>query len=259
MDSQTLSRPNPASGTPVYLQLVEQVKRRLESGALQPGEALPGVVPLAEALVVHPAAVARAYRELEALSLAVRTDGCAPRVVAATRATGAGPRPITRMTGWAGLGRELETAREVQRCLLPPVGRDRTVSTTPACPGGARCDRRLLPLRAAARAAGGHRHRRRLRQGRAGGARDGRASRLPPRGQRAAAGRSRALVTMVNDLVYASVPVGPVCHALLRRLRHRDAHARVRQRRSPAAGAPSAPRRRQAGMSASPRAARRSA
>ena len=62
----TFVRPNPASGVPIYLQLSEQVKDALETGALRPGDPLPGVHGLAEELVVNPNAVARAYRELEA-------------------------------------------------------------------------------------------------------------------------------------------------------------------------------------------------
>ena len=60
-----LFRPNPASGVPIYLQLMEQVKHAIETGALRPGEQLPGIRPLAEELVVNPNTVAKAYRELE--------------------------------------------------------------------------------------------------------------------------------------------------------------------------------------------------
>lgn len=60
-----LFRPNPASGVPLYLQLMEQVKHGVETGALRPGEQLPGIRPLAEALVVNPNTIAKAYRELE--------------------------------------------------------------------------------------------------------------------------------------------------------------------------------------------------
>jgi serine phosphatase RsbU (regulator of sigma subunit) len=131
MTAQPLARLNPSSGMPVYLQLVEQVRRHLETGALQPGEALPDVLPLAEALVVHPAAVARAYRELESLSLVVRSEGVL-RAVSPSAAPQA--RPVDRgcrtgsasdrTGGWTGLSRELETACEVQRCLLPPAHTD---------------------------------------------------------------------------------------------------------------------------------------
>jgi len=60
-----LFRPNPASGVPIYLQLMEQVKHSIETGALHPGDQLPGIRPLAEQLVINPNTVAKAYRELE--------------------------------------------------------------------------------------------------------------------------------------------------------------------------------------------------
>jgi GntR family transcriptional regulator len=58
-------KPNPALGVPIYLQLVEQVKHAIETGALRPGEQLPGIRPLAEELVINVNTVAKAYRELE--------------------------------------------------------------------------------------------------------------------------------------------------------------------------------------------------
>jgi GntR family transcriptional regulator len=60
-----LLRPNPSSGQPIYLQLMEQVKHAIGTGALKPGEQLPGIRPLAEELVINPNTVAKAYRELE--------------------------------------------------------------------------------------------------------------------------------------------------------------------------------------------------
>jgi GntR family transcriptional regulator len=53
------------SGKPVYLQLVDQVKSAAASGAVQPGESLPSIRPLAEALRVNRNTVAKAYAELE--------------------------------------------------------------------------------------------------------------------------------------------------------------------------------------------------
>src|SRR5437763_1963936 len=44
---------------------MEQVKHAVETGALRPGDQLPGIRPLAEELVVNPNTVAKAYRELE--------------------------------------------------------------------------------------------------------------------------------------------------------------------------------------------------
>ena len=53
------------SSTPIYLQIVDQIKDAAASGALQPGEALPSIRPLAEELRVNRNTVAKAYSELE--------------------------------------------------------------------------------------------------------------------------------------------------------------------------------------------------
>jgi len=53
------------SGKPVYLQVVDQIKAAAASGALEPGEALPSIRPLAEELRVNRNTVAKAYAELE--------------------------------------------------------------------------------------------------------------------------------------------------------------------------------------------------
>jgi GntR family transcriptional regulator len=60
-----LLKPNPATGVPIYLQIMEQVKHAIATGALRPGEQLPGIRPLAEELVINPNTVAKAYRELQ--------------------------------------------------------------------------------------------------------------------------------------------------------------------------------------------------
>ena len=61
----TLFTIDPRSGVPIYLQLVEQVKRSVALGVLAPGEQLPTVKQLAADLVVNPNTIARAYRALE--------------------------------------------------------------------------------------------------------------------------------------------------------------------------------------------------
>jgi GntR family transcriptional regulator len=60
-----LFKPNPSSGVPVYLQLMEQVKHSVATGALKHGDQLPGIRRAAEDLVMNPNTVAKAYRELE--------------------------------------------------------------------------------------------------------------------------------------------------------------------------------------------------
>jgi GntR family transcriptional regulator len=56
---------DPRSGVPIYMQIVEQVKRSVALGVLSAGEQLPTVKQLAVDLTVNPNTVARAYRELE--------------------------------------------------------------------------------------------------------------------------------------------------------------------------------------------------
>ena len=53
------------SAKAVYLQLVDQVKAASASGAVRPGDPLPGIRPLAEELRVNRNTVAKAYAELE--------------------------------------------------------------------------------------------------------------------------------------------------------------------------------------------------
>jgi GntR family transcriptional regulator len=56
---------NHSSGIPVYLQLMQQIRHGVETGALRAGERLPTIRSLAEELVVNPNTVVRAYRELQ--------------------------------------------------------------------------------------------------------------------------------------------------------------------------------------------------
>jgi GntR family transcriptional regulator len=63
------------SGRPVYLQVVEQVKLAVASGALRAGDALPGIRPLAESLRVNRNTVAKAYAELESQGVVLTSAG----------------------------------------------------------------------------------------------------------------------------------------------------------------------------------------
>src|SRR5437870_5395459 len=80
-----LFRPNPSLGVPIYLQLMEQVKHAVETGALRPGEQLPGIRPLAEELVINPNTVAKAYRELEHEGVIERRQGAGAFVAVQAR------------------------------------------------------------------------------------------------------------------------------------------------------------------------------
>ena len=53
------------SGTPVYRQIIDQVRGGIASGMLRAGDQLPTVRQLAVDLAINPNTVVRAYRELE--------------------------------------------------------------------------------------------------------------------------------------------------------------------------------------------------
>src|SRR5919206_5271623 len=53
------------SGVPTYLQIVQQVRRAVRLGVLQPGDRLPTVKDVVAALAINPNTVLRAYRELD--------------------------------------------------------------------------------------------------------------------------------------------------------------------------------------------------
>jgi GntR family transcriptional regulator len=60
-----LIRVNPSSGVPLYLQLMDQVKHAIGTGAVKAGDQLPTIRKVAENLVMNPNTVVRAYRELQ--------------------------------------------------------------------------------------------------------------------------------------------------------------------------------------------------
>jgi GntR family transcriptional regulator len=56
---------DPGDGRPLYLQIMDEVRRALVVGALRPEDPLPSVRELASQLVVNPRTVLQAYQELE--------------------------------------------------------------------------------------------------------------------------------------------------------------------------------------------------
>ena len=80
---------NQTDGTPIYLQIVNQIKYLIASRGLQPGDELLPIRVLAEQLLINPNTVARAYRELQVAGL-VEKRGTAGTFVAA------GSSPLAR-------------------------------------------------------------------------------------------------------------------------------------------------------------------
>ena len=56
---------NPRDARPLYLQIMDEVRRSLVVGSLKPEDPVPSVRELASELVVNPRTVLQAYRELE--------------------------------------------------------------------------------------------------------------------------------------------------------------------------------------------------
>ena len=66
---------NPQSGVPIYRQLLDQVRRMVSSGQLQPGVALPSIRDLALQHAINPMTISKAYSLLEAEGLLERHRG----------------------------------------------------------------------------------------------------------------------------------------------------------------------------------------
>lgn len=66
---------DPHSGTPLYLQIKEQMRLAVATGAVRAAEQLPTVRELAAELRLNPNTVARVYRELQAEGLLVSRQG----------------------------------------------------------------------------------------------------------------------------------------------------------------------------------------
>lgn len=66
---------SPNAPTPIYRQIVEQVRRMVASGQLKPGDGLPSVRAVALHHAINPMTVSKAYSLLESEHLVVRLRG----------------------------------------------------------------------------------------------------------------------------------------------------------------------------------------
>jgi DNA-binding transcriptional regulator YhcF (GntR family) len=76
----------PSSGVPIYLQLIQQVRRMVASGQLTPGTELPSVREVATRYTVNPTTISKAYSLLENEGLLQRNRG-KPMTIATGRRT----------------------------------------------------------------------------------------------------------------------------------------------------------------------------
>jgi GntR family transcriptional regulator len=107
------------SGVPIYRQLMAQVRQELLLGRLRPGEQLPTVKEVVDALAVNPNTVTKAYRELEHEGL-VRSRQGVGTFVAASPPTAVAARPalLASLTRWVRRARAEGLQPEEMRALL---------------------------------------------------------------------------------------------------------------------------------------------
>ncbi len=73
------------SNEPIYRQLIDQVRRLVAGGQLAPGDAMPSVRDIAQALALNPMTVSKAYSMLEMEGLLSRRRGMGMVVAEQTR------------------------------------------------------------------------------------------------------------------------------------------------------------------------------
>jgi GntR family transcriptional regulator len=78
----------PSSGLPIYLQLIQQVRRMVASGQLTPGTELPSVREVANEYTVNPTTISKAYSLLENEGLLQRNRGKPMTIAAGRQGTG---------------------------------------------------------------------------------------------------------------------------------------------------------------------------
>lgn len=65
----------PSDPTPIYRQIMEQVRRQIAGGVISPGQELPSVRAMAQEHAINPMTVSKAYSLLEAEGLLERRRG----------------------------------------------------------------------------------------------------------------------------------------------------------------------------------------
>jgi len=72
------------SSEPIYRQLVDQIKRLVAAGQMAPGDGMPSVREVAQALALNPMTVSKAYSLLEMEGVLTRRRGLGMEVAART-------------------------------------------------------------------------------------------------------------------------------------------------------------------------------
>jgi GntR family transcriptional regulator len=129
-------RVDAGSDVPIYRQLVQQVRRDVMLGRLRPGDQLPSVKEVVNALSVNPNTVVKAFSELEHQGMVVRRQGVGTFVAAAPpmASLGVAPRLLGSLARWVDRARQEGLSAEQIRMLLevaldePAASDDRQVA-----------------------------------------------------------------------------------------------------------------------------------
>jgi GntR family transcriptional regulator len=87
----------PSSGVPIYLQLIQQVRRMVASGQLTPGTELPSVREVGTEYTVNPTTISKAYSLLENEGLLQRNRGKPMTIAAGRQGTGSLPQRLKQV------------------------------------------------------------------------------------------------------------------------------------------------------------------
>jgi GntR family transcriptional regulator len=113
-------RVDAGSGVPIYRQLVQQVRRDVMLGRLQPGDQLPSVKEVVDSLSVNPNTVVKAFGELEHQGLVVRRQGVGTFVAASPPMASlpVSPKLLGSLARWVDRARQDGLSSEQIRMLL---------------------------------------------------------------------------------------------------------------------------------------------
>ncbi len=120
------------SGVPMYRQLVQQVRREVMLGRMLPGDQLPTLKDVVEALAINPNTVVKAYGELEHEGLVVRRQGVGTFIASTAPARPmAAPGVLSSLLRWVHRAKEAGMSAEQIRALVA-VALDEDVAGEPS-------------------------------------------------------------------------------------------------------------------------------
>jgi DNA-binding transcriptional regulator YhcF (GntR family) len=126
------------SGVPVYRQLLEQVRREVMLGRMHPGDQLPTLKEVVEALAINPNTVAKAYGELEHEGLVVRRQGVGTFIAPSPSAPPltAPPALLNSLLRWVRRARDAGMSGEQIRTLVEAALDEDAGAKAPSEPAG---------------------------------------------------------------------------------------------------------------------------